>query len=1067
METRMNVASRALLLLCSSIAILVMASVNGVGVTRAETTGDVAPVATASAVQATGANAGDRPSDSSGLGRRYPATLEYSKAQENDGLPWTSTTQDIWRLKAFTYNLQDNIILKFGPSQVVFGVHGTNVLWAVVIPDSPGEIVKAEAGQGEHVTSLWMRFHPAAVDELFPAATVLGQGDAKVRPLAVQIAAQKVTDSEPLKVPPRTSLILDMETREGHRRLYYADTVSGKLYYDASRTKPFVFHEALDTKTALASFDKLWAGFDKDYPMFVARPGVDWAKLREIYRPRAATAKDNHQLAAILAEMLLHLEDSRIRVQVDGECLPGFNGKQSPNTNPKAVPQLIGSIHRTGHNLNWGRTSDGIGYIEIASLADDNLPEVFDEALGEMADTKGLILDLRANGGGSESLGLDIAGRLVDHTRTYRSYQYRNGPKHTDLSPKSPWPCDPNGPWHYRGPVILLQGPRTMRSAEYFALALAQYPQVTTIGDRTAGLSNESYTLGAGPGIIFTLPRFNNFDAQERQVDVVGVQPQETIKTKPEDFSGERDPVLSAALEKLRHRPIAKGPASAAVLERRPGTFLPKDRPRVVSVFPTPNASNVDLVADIRIRFDRPMNPNLIGILTKSPSQVFRLRTSPQYLAETNEFVMPAIFKPGVTCMFDVGSPIWGPTSSEGAPSRLYSWQFTTRSAVPSRTPDRPRVVSIDPPSGSPTGIRTTIRIRFDRPMDPQPCEVTDRTNRKPPKQDVVASVPFPIEYDAKSRTFTLNALLANKTKARLELRGFLSEDGGQAEPIVLEYDVADKLYLPGQEAAISEAGRSAKLHEVVEAVRRNRRNITSLEETLRWGAAESDFRNWNQAFVMQYGQFGFQGDRQFYADISGTDIQYSRAWRIGSDGQQCWGFIDRRPPVDPKKQRHLSFREYDEVREKAIVICDPFGANRFASTAEAIAVLKLEYLGEETHGGKNCHHIRSWAGSIKWPIARGFTEWYIDTSTLLPLSCNYYNAEVASHCEFLYNHINEPVAQEKFQPPSGTDIERERLELKEGYDRFYWRVHDGSDGAVSAGYGLRGQKGFSGSGLN
>ena len=123
------------------------------------------------------------------LGQRYPATLEFS--EQPVGYQWTSTPQDIWRLKEFTYNLRDKFSIKLGPSQVVFGCHGSNVLWAVVIPDRPGEIAAPEQCKGEHITSIFMRFHPARVSELFPAATVLQQGDAKVRSEALRIEAHK------------------------------------------------------------------------------------------------------------------------------------------------------------------------------------------------------------------------------------------------------------------------------------------------------------------------------------------------------------------------------------------------------------------------------------------------------------------------------------------------------------------------------------------------------------------------------------------------------------------------------------------------------------------------------------------------------------------------------------------------------------------------------------------------------------------------------------------------------------------------------------------------------------
>ena len=110
------------------------------------------------------------------LGKRYPATLDFS--EQAKGLVCTCGPEDIWRLKEFNYSMGDDFGIRLGPSQVVLGRHDTNALWAVVFPDEPGEIVAAEQGKGSHITSIWLRFNPARVAELFPAETVLGQGDA-------------------------------------------------------------------------------------------------------------------------------------------------------------------------------------------------------------------------------------------------------------------------------------------------------------------------------------------------------------------------------------------------------------------------------------------------------------------------------------------------------------------------------------------------------------------------------------------------------------------------------------------------------------------------------------------------------------------------------------------------------------------------------------------------------------------------------------------------------------------------------------------------------------------------
>jgi len=94
------------------------------------------------------------------LGKQYPATLDFS--EQPRGLDWTCGPEDIWRLKEFSYAMGKEFGIRLGPSQVVFGRHETNVVWAVILPDEPGEILAAKQGKGEHITSVWLRFpyHP-------------------------------------------------------------------------------------------------------------------------------------------------------------------------------------------------------------------------------------------------------------------------------------------------------------------------------------------------------------------------------------------------------------------------------------------------------------------------------------------------------------------------------------------------------------------------------------------------------------------------------------------------------------------------------------------------------------------------------------------------------------------------------------------------------------------------------------------------------------------------------------------------------------------------------------------
>jgi len=518
------------------------------------------------------------------LGQRYPATLD--RAQARKGYDWTCDAKDVWRLTGFTFSLGNQFRVELKAAQVVLGHHESNVLWAAVFPDQPGEIVEASAGRGEHITSIWLRFHPARLRELFPPSSVKGAGAEELIADAKRLAAHKMracwqAGGKPT-VPDQAVITVDLETREGPRRFFSINTVKSTVAYAAAfKSRPLPIANRLDRNRALEVFDSVWNAFDREYALFVLKPDVDWPKLRDEFRARLPAAKDDGSLADLLAEMLAHLQDLHVGVRVGDVEVPVYQRNRPLNANRQAVPKLLGPVTVAGHDLSWCVTADGIGYIAIDRLTDPNLSQGFDEVLESMERTRGLILDLRSNGGGSEPLGLEIAGSFLDGEHVYAKSQYRNGPRHADLTPPMSRKCRPKDPWHYVAPVIVLQGQRTMSSAEGLVLMLSQCRQVTTLGDRTAGSSGNPRVLNAGAGITVRLPRWVDLDARGRPFDAVGISPQIVVNTQAADFAGDADPVLAAALERLRAAKFV-GPA----LTLRAGAVRPNQRPHVVAVTP-------------------------------------------------------------------------------------------------------------------------------------------------------------------------------------------------------------------------------------------------------------------------------------------------------------------------------------------------------------------------------------------------------------------------------------------------------------------------------------------------
>jgi C-terminal processing protease CtpA/Prc len=85
-----------------------------------------------------------------------------------------------------------------------------------------------------------------------------------------------------------------------------------------------------------------------------------------------------------------------------------------------------------------------------------------------------------------------------------------------------------------------------------------QCPQVTTLGDRTAGSSAAPKLVDVGSGISVKVPQWNDCDAAGAPYEDRGVPVKIALTNAAEAFTLERDPVLEAALERLRASPKNK-----------------------------------------------------------------------------------------------------------------------------------------------------------------------------------------------------------------------------------------------------------------------------------------------------------------------------------------------------------------------------------------------------------------------------------------------------------------------------------------------------------------------------
>jgi C-terminal processing protease CtpA/Prc len=296
---------------------------------------------------------------------------------------------------------------------------------------------------------------------------------------------------------------------------------------------------------------------DHNYSYFTLKPRVNWAKLRDEYRPRALKAKSAQELAAVLAEMLGHLEDGHVWIEMpDGKVIGTHRTPWTYNGNRGVIRAQLADVIECGDYALVGKTKpDGFGYFLMIhqSAATPELVAKAATAIEKLADAPGFVIDLRSANGGSEPLAQEIARLFCGKNVVYAKSRFRDGPDHDDFTEDQPRELSPaKSGKPYLKPVVCLLGPGCVSSGEGFAQMLAALPHVTTVGLPTRGSSGNPGTVDVGEtGLTVYFSRWVDLMPDGTPLEGRGVRPAIEVRAAAEAYK-DADPTLAKGLEVLR-----------------------------------------------------------------------------------------------------------------------------------------------------------------------------------------------------------------------------------------------------------------------------------------------------------------------------------------------------------------------------------------------------------------------------------------------------------------------------------------------------------------------------------
>ena len=295
----------------------------------------------------------------------------------------------------------------------------------------------------------------------------------------------------------------------------------------------FLLFSCVDTDerpdTPKGNFEALWQILDEHYCFFDYKQheyGLDWNEVYQKYKVRVSDKMSEAQLFEVLTDMLAELRDGHVNLStsLDYGRYWAWHEGYPKNFSDTLERRYMGTDYKISSGISYRVLDDNIGYIRCESFLSPIGEGNLDDALAYLALCRGLIVDIRNNGGGELTTAERLAGRFV-HEKTLVGYmQHKTGTGHNDFSSMEPQYLEPSSNVRWHKPVCVLTNRSVYSAANAFAVWMHALPGVKIVGDHTGGGSGMPLNSSLPNGWLVRFSACPMYDANKQQTEF-GIAP--------------------------------------------------------------------------------------------------------------------------------------------------------------------------------------------------------------------------------------------------------------------------------------------------------------------------------------------------------------------------------------------------------------------------------------------------------------------------------------------------------------------------------------------------------------
>ena len=299
--------------------------------------------------------------------------------------------------------------------------------------------------------------------------------------------------------------------------------------------------------TPRGNFEALWTIMDQHYCFFSYKK-IDWDSVYQAYSPRITNTMSSESLFKLLGEMLEELKDGHVNLIASHDMSRYWKWQEDfpANFDLTIQEEYLGTDYLIASGMKYKILEDNIGYVYYGSFSNDVSDSGLSYILSRMAICKGIIIDVRDNGGGSLVNVERIASRFFNEKTLIGYISHKIGPGHDDFSPLKPKYIDSYKGIRYQKPVVVLTNRGCYSATNEFVSTMKYAPNVTIVGDKTGGGSGLPFSSELPNGWSVRFSACPMFNAEKEHIEF-GVDPDVEVMMLSSDSEKKIDTIIERA----------------------------------------------------------------------------------------------------------------------------------------------------------------------------------------------------------------------------------------------------------------------------------------------------------------------------------------------------------------------------------------------------------------------------------------------------------------------------------------------------------------------------------------